>query len=40
LNSTEASLCVFNILCPYEGKLNTEKLEGEEIIDNFYGDAW
>ncbi|EAR84800.2 EF hand protein (macronuclear) [Tetrahymena thermophila SB210] len=38
LTSTEACLCVFNILCPYDKPLPQE--EEKEVIDNFYGDAW
>ena len=39
LNSTEATLCTFNLLCPFEGNLPKQE-ENKEIIDNFYGDAW
>ncbi|EGR27440.1 hypothetical protein IMG5_196230 [Ichthyophthirius multifiliis] len=39
MNSTEATLCAFNILCPYEGELPKEE-QNKEVIDNFYGDAW
>lgn len=38
LTPTEACLCVFNILCPYEHEIPKE--ENKEVIDNFYGDAW
>jgi len=38
ISPTEACLCVFNLLCPYDKQL--PKDEGKEIIDKIYGDAW
>lgn len=38
LTATEACLCTFNLLCPYDKEL--PKIEGQEVVDNFYGDAW
>ncbi|KAL4487131.1 hypothetical protein ABPG72_001583 [Tetrahymena utriculariae] len=38
LTSTEACLCVFNILCPYDKPLPQE--DEKEVVDNFHGDAW
>lgn len=40
MNSTEACLCTFNILCPYDKPLPKSDEEKKELIDNFFGDAW
>ncbi|KRW98286.1 Ankyrin repeat-containing domain [Pseudocohnilembus persalinus] len=38
LQATEAVLCVFNLLCPYDKPL--PEAENQEVIDGFYGDPW
>lgn len=41
LTPTEACLCSFNLLCPYDKALPTKEDDGEkETIDAFFGDAW
>ena len=38
ISPTEACLCTFNLLCPYDKPLPQDA--EQEIVDSFYGDAW
>lgn len=38
---TEACLCAFNLLCPYDKPLPSADEGGmQEAVDGFFGDAW